>query len=451
MEQLYHTAPVGLCLMDCDLRFVRINERMALINGLAAEEHIGRTLAEVIPAIAEIVEPLYRQVIEDATPMLDIEIKGRTLAQPEEERIYLASYFPLVRDSEVLGVNTMVQDITAQKEVDSELGQQAVLLNEVHDAVISSDLGGTIKSWNPAAAKLYGYSEDEAKGQNVEILYFPEDRWMLPGVVLEPLRQAGNHQVTLRNRTRRGAEVYVDLRLTVLHNETGEPDLVIGCSNDITEKRALQEQLLRTAGLEQRRIGQELHDVIGQELLGLGYLAQSLASSLSESEPASAAEADRIVEGLERSLGKVRALSKGLIPVTVTGPGLADSLREMAEQIQGLEGVACTTSFEPEVSVSNDAVATQLYRIAQESVTNALKHGRAKKIHVGVEKIGGLLNLKIQDDGVGLETSSSPSGGVGRQIMAFRAELIGGTLRVEEQNKGGTLVNCTLPVERASG
>lgn len=450
LEQLYDTAPIALCLMDCDLRFVRINERMAAINGLPVDDHLGRSLRQVIPAIAPIVEPIYHGVIETGVPVLDMEVKGSTQAHPEEERFYLASYFPLMRGDQVLGVNTLVQDITAQKLVEQELGQQALVLSEVHDAVISTGLNGTIETWNPAAERLFGYSAQEAKGSHIELLYFPEDRWMINGVVLEPLCIGGSHEVALRNRTQSGAEVYIDLRLSFLRDEAGEPVGVIGCSNDITEKRGLQEQLLRTAGLEQRRIGQELHDVIGQELLGLGYLAQSLASSLVESQPAAAGEADRIVQGLERTLGKVRSLSKGLIPVTVTGAGLTQSLREMVEQIDGLEGVACSVSSAPGMQIGDDAIATQLYRIAQESVTNALKHGRAKEIDVSLEQDEGFLNLRIRDNGVGLHSSSS-SPGVGRQIMAFRAELIGGTLMVAEPVEGGTLVTCTLPVERAGG
>jgi len=326
LEQLYNAAPVGLCFVDRDLRYVRINEHLAAINGLPVADHIGKSMHEVIPEIAKIIEPTYRRVIDTGVPSLDMEVQGTTTAHPGEKRIYLVSYLPVTRSDEVLGVNTMVQDIT--------------------------------------------------------------------------------------------------------------------------EKRALQAQLLRTAMLEQRRIGQELHDVIGQELLGLGYLAQSLGSTLEKREPAAATEAERIVEGLERTLSKVRSLSKGLIPVEVTGKGLAAALRSLADQVNSLEEVHCSASCDQEVVVDNDAVATQLYRIAQESITNALKHSRAREIRISLEQEGSLLNLKILDDGVGVGSSAS-SPGVGRQIMVFRAEVIGGTLKVEQPAEGGTLVTCTLTAERS--
>ena len=146
----------------------------------------------------------------------------------------------------------------------------------------------------------------------------------------------------------------------------------------------------------------------------------------------------------------MRTLSKGLIPVTITGPGLADSLCEIVDQADAIEGVQCTASLDPTAIVISDGIATQLFRIAQESVTNALKHGRADRIHVSLQRDGNLLNLEIRDYGVGLrEVSSTP--GVGRQIMAFRAELIGGTLSIEQPEDGGTRVICTLPVESGDG
>lgn len=112
--------------------------------------------------------------------------------------------------------------------------------------------------------------------------------------------------------------------------------------------------------------------------------------------------------------------------------------------------VSCTASLDPTALVSNDGIATQLFRIAQESVTNALKHSRAGRIHVSLQRDHDLLNLKVRDNGVGLMKAPTTPG-VGQQIMAFRAELIGGTLLVEEPTDGGALVTCTLPVGRVGG
>ncbi|MEP1078930.1 PAS domain S-box protein [Leptolyngbya sp. PL-A3] len=124
LEGIYATAPVGLCFHDTDLRFVRINDRLAEINGVPSAEHLGRTVREVLPELADALEPLHRRVIESGEPVLDVEIQGRTKAQPQTERHWVASYYPLkdVR-GHVLGVNVVVQDISEAKQAQAEREQ----------------------------------------------------------------------------------------------------------------------------------------------------------------------------------------------------------------------------------------------------------------------------------------------------------------------------------------
>jgi PAS domain S-box-containing protein len=124
LEGIYATAPVGLCFQDADLRYVRINDRLAEINGIPASEHLGRTLHDILPELADTVEPLHRRVVETGEPLLNIEIHGRTKAQPDIERDWIASYYPLKdADGQVLGVNAVVQDITELKQAQAEREQ----------------------------------------------------------------------------------------------------------------------------------------------------------------------------------------------------------------------------------------------------------------------------------------------------------------------------------------
>lgn len=115
LDVIYDTAPVGLCIMNTDLRFLKINQRLARMNGLPVEQHIGRTLREVIPEIAPKLEPLYRQVIESGQPILEVEVRGVTPAEPREERSYEVSYYPITVDAKVVGIGVVVQDITVRK------------------------------------------------------------------------------------------------------------------------------------------------------------------------------------------------------------------------------------------------------------------------------------------------------------------------------------------------
>ncbi|MBD2463119.1 response regulator [Oscillatoria sp. FACHB-1407] len=124
LEGIYATAPVGLCFHDTDLRYVRINERLAEIDGVSVADHLGRTLREVLPELADTLEPLHHHVIERGEPILNVEIHGMTQAQPNVERDWIASYYPLKDgNNRVLGVNVVVQDITEHKQAQAEREQ----------------------------------------------------------------------------------------------------------------------------------------------------------------------------------------------------------------------------------------------------------------------------------------------------------------------------------------
>jgi len=444
LELLYETAPIGLCLVDRDLRYVRVNPRLAAINGPSAAEHIGRTVREVIPGIADEVERIYRQVIESGKPELNFEVRGETAALPRGERVYLVSYFPLTKGGRVIGINTVVQEITQRKAAEEKQLRQSQILEQVHDAVSAMSLDGTVQTWNRAARRLYGYEEREVVGRRIDFLFFDEDREGLRSQVMGALERDGHHEATVRSRAKDGREVFVEARLCLLKTEADESIGMIGCCHDVTEKRELREELLKASAREQRRIGQELHDGTGQELTGLQYLAFSHVRSLSEHCPSQVETAVKIAEGLQRALQQVRALSKGLLPVELDADGLMAGLTELTLRVRELNDVSCEFVCDEPIPVLDHEVATQLYRIAQEALTNAVKHSRASRIDVSLEHRGrSLLRLEVTDDGVGL-SAEQPREGLGLRIMASRAELIGATLVIEPFPAGGTRVRCEL-------
>lgn len=325
LEQLYNHAPVGLAFLDTELRFVRINERLAAINGPSVEAHIGRTLSEIIPEIAPIIEPIYRDVIETGEPRLGFEVNGKTAAVPPKDVTAIVSYLPLIEDGRVLGVHTVVQDIT--------------------------------------------------------------------------------------------------------------------------ENRNLQKMLLEATEREQRRIGQEFHDVTGQELTGLGYLARSLAEALKETRSPEAGVAVRIADGIERALSQARILTRGLIPVEVSAEGLMAALTDLTDNIHDIGKVECTFECTKPVLVADNRTATHLFRIAQESITNALKHSRATQIHMTLCQNRTGLSLSVADNGTGIRPNDTP--GLGTQIMQYRAQVIGANITVSSSSGTGTVVTCTLPQRNA--
>jgi two-component system sensor kinase FixL len=196
-----------------------------------------------------------------------------------------------------------------------------------------------------------------------------------------------------------------------LRDNEGRVVAVALTAHDITERKALEKEVLEIAAGEKRRIGHDLHDTAGQELTALGLMADTLVAALGDHSPADVPLAGKILRGLRRTLGHVRALSRGLVPVEVSAHGLMAALADLTARIDGESGVTCTFACEDPVPVEDNSAATHLYRIAQEAVGNALEHANARHIKVGLGFTDGLLALRIADDGVGIRDRAAEAKG----------------------------------------
>lgn len=213
---------------------------------------------------------------------------------------------------------------------------------------------------------------------------------------------------------------------------------------DISQRRALEREILEIAAAEQRRIGHDLHDVLGQELTALNLLAESLAERFPDTSSPESQLVDKVVAGLRRTFGHVRAVSQGLIVVEIGAGGLMNSLAELAARTQEHMGVACTFHCEEPVPVEDNVTATHLYHIAQEAVTNALKHGRARNIDIRLTADDQAVILCIENDGARAGSIAADASGMGLKIMSYRAGLIGATFTIEPAQGEGMVVTCTL-------
>lgn len=227
------------------------------------------------------------------------------------------------------------------------------------------------------------------------------------------------------------------------YSPSGEAVRFVGVSFDVTRRKELEREVLEIAAREQRQIGQELHDGAGQALTGLGLMAQTLAELLMDRERERRI-AMRIVAELDQLHQQLRTLSRGLLPVAVEAKGLSAALEELAASATQRSGVPVVFECPEWVELPEHAVALQLFRISQEAVTNALRHGQPRSIHLSIHSQPSGLRLRIKDDGVGIRRQPSPADGLGIRIMEHRAGLIGGALRIEPAEGGGTVVTCTL-------
>jgi signal transduction histidine kinase len=193
---------------------------------------------------------------------------------------------------------------------------------------------------------------------------------------------------------------------------------------------------------EQQELLHTLHDSLGQTLTGLGMLSSGLSQRLAPDAETSAAAAE-IARQTQLALDQVRLLTKSLFPIEVDPESLIAALRALALATEGLHKIRVRVDGAPPRDVRDGKVATELYRIAQEAVTNSVKHAQAKSIAIRLAGTAGVTQLQIVDDGVGIP-SPEPGDGAGLRIMRHRAASIGASLEVQRGRTGGTVVTCTL-------
>jgi|LSQX01.1.fsa_nt_gb signal transduction histidine kinase len=211
----------------------------------------------------------------------------------------------------------------------------------------------------------------------------------------------------------------------------------------MTERRELEEKMLRTVGGEKARIGRDLHDSLGQKLTGAMYLFGAYRQKV----PDSPEEANQIATALKEAVSQVRRIARGLAPVALTEDGLPDALRRLAEESAALFKQSIEFYAEREGRPRDVESAEHLYLIAQEAVNNAINHGRAQRVVLTLDYDGANGCLTIEDNGIGLQAGSSPAGegGSGLRIMRHRAELIGGSLELSSPGGGGVRICCRFP------
>jgi two-component system sensor kinase FixL len=350
-------------------------------------------------------------------------------------------------EDETRMLNARLEQRVAERaaELQHSEGQIRAILDATADAVVTIDILGRIATFNRAAERIFGYAASEVIGENVTVLIPPEERVGRYGYKATATRSYASrligrsHEISGR---RKDGSIF-PIQLSV--NSVEGRDLFVGVARDMTEHRALQKEIIDVAMLEQRRIGQELHDGTQQELTGLGLLAASLADSLSRNNAATAGQvAARVARGIELCNQRVRSLARGMVPVPVDREGLMTALAELARQTTEMHGIPCGFECPSPVEIDNDTEATHLYRIAQEAVSNATRHAKPSAIWIRLEQEDGRLILEVQDTGIGLQAAVNSGRGVGLRLMEHRCAMIGGNFAIDPRQEGGTCIVCSV-------
>jgi signal transduction histidine kinase len=216
-------------------------------------------------------------------------------------------------------------------------------------------------------------------------------------------------------------------------------------NREIVERTRLEKEVLEASEREQRRIGHDLHDSLCQHLTATALAGKVLAKKLAGISPPEAEAANHLTGMIEKGIEITRTLARSLHPIEMKEEGLADGLRELAVNVGKNFSVACKLECSQNVSLATVDANMHLYRIAQEAISNAIRHGRAKNIVIHLETVENEIILTITDDGVGLPPDAWTKNGMGLHIMNYRAGMIGANLQVKRLPTRGTRVTCLLP------
>ncbi|MES2737474.1 MAG: PAS domain S-box protein [Verrucomicrobiota bacterium] len=361
-------------------------------------------------------------------------------------------------DGRVTGILCIGRDVTElqltrEALVASEKRSSAVLETAVN-AIITMSEARLIETVNSATERLFGYSREELVGQNIKMLMPQPYREKHDGYVQNYLRTGVKKIIGIGREAvgqRKDGTVFpMDLSV----GEALLPDgrrVFTGIIRDLSDRKQLEDKILQISEDEQHRIGQDIHDDLCQQLAAIGCLAKVAHQQLHKNGSTAAENLHEIVRLVTHANVQAREMSRGLMPVVLDASGLMAALADLAQGTERIFRVDCPFHCDAPVEIPDNKMATQLFRIAQEAVANAIKHSHAERIEISLAEEDGHVLLNIRDNGVGIpDNVSGRSSGMGLLTMTHRARMLGGLLTVDLDESGGTIVRCSVPVSAIS-
>jgi two-component system, NarL family, sensor histidine kinase UhpB len=390
-----------------------------------------------------------------------------------------------VRDAEVRR-----QRRASEKDLRAEQVFRAAIETSIPSGIAVVDLEGKQSYVNPAFCRMVGWTEAELIGRKPPFDYWPpEEHDRIIAALAKVIEsEVPPYGLELRLRRQNGQRFDTLLLMTALKDSFDNLTGWLSSITDITERkqaedalrrsheeldlrvrqrtadlstanaqlqaamaerRRLEHELLEITEKERRRIGLDLHDDLGQKLTGIALMSKGLQVQLTRRGSEGAVEAARIHTLIQEALNQTRDLSHDLVTLDLEQQDLASAMERMVLHVKRTFNIGCRFECQTKAPALEANSVSQLYKITQEAVTNAIKHGKAKNVEIRLSNGGSHLLLSIRNDGAPFPSVVKANAGLGLRIMNYRAHLIGAALEVKPAERGGAVVTCFLPVASA--
>ena len=318
-----------------------------------------------------------------------------------------------------------------------------VLVETSRDLIWNCDTEGRFTYLNPAWERTHGYRIEEMLGHKFTEFQPPEvaardiqefSRHLAGGSVM-------SYETTYISKS--GDTIHLVFNAIPTVDASGSIVGAQGTAYDITERRALEQKITEISERERIRIGQDLHDGLGQFLAGIKYMTDVLEKNLAEKAMEEVISVREITKRLDEAIQQTKTLAREIYPVKINAEGFMSVLQEYAMQVNRMYGVRCQLEVDQPLLIQDHSVATHLFRIVQEAVNNAVHHASADQITIQIAVEDGLRSVRIRDNGVGLPEQFEKLKGVGVNSMKYRANVIGASFSIASKGTNGTVVACT--------
>lgn len=450
LEQILDHISQSVITTDLKGRVTYWNKASEKIFGYTKNEMINESLSKLYP---DLMEKQFEELLKKINNGKQINGQWKAVLKTGSKVWIDINAKPIKNeDNEPTAIVASVHEIQDLKKIERELTEnkaraQAILETTVN-GIITVDENGIITSCNQAALSIFGYTKDEIVGKNAKILV-PEYDWREPDTLVRQYHYMGESQVIgfqreLTGQRKNGTLFPMELSVSLTHWNGNK--LFTGVINDISERRKLEQEILRISEEERRRLGQDLHDGLGQMLTGISLISQNLTKKLEEQDLPCAEDAQDISELIKDADKYAKALVHGFVQVEFEEEGLGAALNQLSQQAEKFLNINCEFESNFDISFHSPMKALNLYRIAQEAVNNAVKHGKAENVSINLNKRKGTVVLSIKDDGVGFSQTKKAGreNGMGMNIMKYRSKMMSGNLDILEINDE-TQITCEIP------